>query len=188
MRRLNKSIVVGGVVYPAGAAGPDVEAAVINPAHWDDNGTTNTTSTAAADSAEATALLADATQLIAVRTGQVEALLHAVAPVVDTDPENTDALAEAVFETEGGLEDLVEAIASLVDGADQSGEADGAAATTPQGGDGGGESKPDYSGMSKDELEDEVAKRNGDGRDNPIEVGGRGNKPDLVAALIADDE
>lgn len=36
MRRLNKAILAGGVVYPAGtAATPELEAVITNPAHWD---------------------------------------------------------------------------------------------------------------------------------------------------------
>lgn len=36
MRRLNKSVVTGGVVYPAGtAATPELEVAILNPALWD---------------------------------------------------------------------------------------------------------------------------------------------------------
>lgn len=36
MRHLNKTVVSGGVVYPAGtAATPDLEKRVKNPAHWD---------------------------------------------------------------------------------------------------------------------------------------------------------
>lgn len=46
-----------------------------------------------------------------------------------------------------------------------------------------------YSSQGKADLEAEVAKRN-EGRDDAdlIVVGGKGNKPDLIAALEADDE
>lgn len=36
MRKLNKTVVAGGVVYPAGtAATPEIESAITNPDHWD---------------------------------------------------------------------------------------------------------------------------------------------------------
>lgn len=45
-----------------------------------------------------------------------------------------------------------------------------------------------YSAWTKPELESEVARRNeGRDEDDLIEVEGKGNKPDLVAALEADD-
>lgn len=46
----------------------------------------------------------------------------------------------------------------------------------------------DYESATKEQLEAEIAKRNqGREDDDLIEVEGRGNKPDLVAALVADD-
>lgn len=46
-----------------------------------------------------------------------------------------------------------------------------------------------YSSKTADDLRDEIAKRNeGRTEDELIVPGGKGNKPDLVAALIADDE
>lgn len=53
--------------------------------------------------------------------------------------------------------------------------------------DGDDDEKP-LSKLSKDELQAEVDRRNADRDDDAkIEVGGKGNKPDLVKALEADD-
>lgn len=48
--------------------------------------------------------------------------------------------------------------------------------------------KSGYEAMKKDELEAEIGSRNSDRAEaDQIVVGGNGNKPDLIAALVADD-
>ena len=66
---------------------------------------------------------------------------------------------------------------------------DGDDAAEPSGGDGAdGDGPVDYSKMRVEDLQKEIDRRNADrSEDGQIEVGGKGNKPDLVAALEADD-
>lgn len=185
-RRLNKSVLVGGVVYPAGADGADVEKAVTNPEHWDDF-----------DESQVDGVIDEAKALELITLANVSAerlglLLIAVAPLVVADPEAADVetLLDLVFNTDEGLTLLtgnVEKVVALAKEraaanapADPAPEAvaDPAAPQAPA---------PDYSGQSKPQLEDEVKRRN-EGRTTPLEVKAPGNKPDLIAALQADDK
>lgn len=79
---------------------------------------------------------------------------------------------------------------SASEGAKSEPQSEPQSGSDPQSGsaDGGTSDDSKYASMSKAELEAEVAKRN-EGRDeaDQIAVEGRGNKPDLLAALKADD-
>jgi hypothetical protein len=184
-RRLNKSVLVGGVVYPAGAEGDDVEKAVTNPEHWDDF------EASPVDGLVDEAKVLELITFAKTTAERLEALLVAVAPLVVSDPVETDAetLLDLVFNTDEGLGLLTENVQRVValhkqqaaEGVPSSSStaSETPAASTPE--------PVDYSGKSKPELEDEVKRRN-EGRDKPIEVKAPGNKPDLIAALVADDK
>jgi hypothetical protein len=181
-RRLNKSVLVGGVVYPAGAEGADVEKAVTNPEHWDDYDPSQVDGVI--DEAKALELIT----LAQTHAGQVEALLLAVAPLVVADPDDTDAgtLADLVFNTDEGLNLLRENVQKVVALVKER-AAQAAPASPNPAADDVAPAPVDWSAKSKPELEDEVARRN-QGRETPLDVKAPGNKPDLIAALQADDK
>jgi hypothetical protein len=187
VRRLNKSVLAGGVVYPAGAEGDDVEKAVTNPKHWDDFD--ETASAGVVDEAKVLELVTFAK----TTTERLESLLLAVAPLVVADPEDTSAetLLDLVFNTtDEGLGLLTENVQKVV--AVVKARAAEAAPASPAPSASETPSAPtpepvDYSSKSKPELEGEVKRRN-ESRDKPLEVKAPGNKPDLIAALVADDD
>jgi hypothetical protein len=162
-RRLNKSVLVGGVVYPAGAEGADVEKAVSNPEHWDDFDA----SASSADGSIDEGKLLELVTLAKTHAGQVEALLGAIAPLIDAEADVAD-LHDIVFGSADGIEQLSEHVRQVTTEAPSA-------------------SPVDYSAQSKPDLEAEVKRRN-EGREKPLEVKAPGNKPDLIAALQADDK
>lgn len=138
VRRLNKTVLSGGVVYPAGQAEtPELAVAITNPEHWDG----------------------------------------------EPDPDIEAAVVAALAEHEAQLSARLEALAAAAAAPIQDPSADEPVAQpTPA-------PTVDYRAMSKPALQAEVERRNdARGAEEPlVQVAGKGNKPDLIAALVADD-
>lgn len=139
VRRLNKTVLSGGVVYPAGQAEtPELAAAITNPEHWDGEPDPDIEAAVVAALAE--------------REAQLSARLEALDPAAAAAPVQDPAAAE-----HGAQPAPAPAV--------------------------------DYRAMSKPDLQAEVERRNdARGAEEPlVQVGGKGNKPDLIAALVAHD-
>lgn len=142
VRRLNKTVLSGGVVYPAGQAEtPELAAAITNAEHWDG----------------------------------------------EPDPDIEAAVVAALAEREAQLSARLEALDPAADAAGAPPTEDLAAAE--HGAQSAAAPAVDYRAMSKPDLQAEVERRNdARGAEEPlVQVGGKGNKPDLIAALVADD-
>lgn len=116
-RRLNKSVLVRGVVYPAGASGPEVEAAVTNPAHWD-GGSPAVHEVSVKLDPDQLAKVQELAQAHEQLQNRHASVLTAIAPLLAADPSaDVDELEEVVFGDPNGivrLGDQVEAALSSV--------------------------------------------------------------------------
>lgn len=167
MRRLNRQVLAGGVVHPAGTeANDELEGLITNKDFWTDDEIT----ISEADHQEAAGGGAEATDTVSER----ETALRAEVERLTTEVERLTAENAELREQSGQpAEDAPD------------GNADGQPAAGP-------DPVPpapaeDYSESNVKALQAEIKLRN-QGRDTPIQVEEPGNKPELIAALVADDQ
>lgn len=184
MRRLNRTVMAGGVIHPAGTRETDdLAQAVTNPAFWDDDEPSGDPVERLDPTSPVTAELREACEYLVERhladpEASVTDLLFDALSVfgADAQPGSKEGTSDALT---GRVQEIADAATGDAVAADAAATADPAPVVRING---------DYDDHKVAALNAEIELRN-EGRDAPDRILPTGkNKPDLVAALTADDE
>lgn len=173
--RLNKTVVSGGVLYPAGTEATDkLRAKIPNPAHWDDLEESENGDPLLSDHPN-TALLREVVAFLAERH-----LQDVETPISDLVIEAQHEFGLADVLDQGSSDEPAQAQVEPIDPPIEEplGDQD-PSAEAPE--------PVDYSTLDIEALKAEIDKRN-DSRPDEAKLSKRGGKDTLVAALLADDQ
>ncbi len=163
MSALNRTVLAGGVVYPAGTeATDDLLAKIPNPRLWGEGSDETSVSVNLADFPEVAEAIEQAAERIDELTAALEAKDEEIAALT------AQLAAVSTANSDGDATDVGPTPAAPV------------APGTEQ------VEQVDYSALDLDALKAEIDKRN-EGRDGDARLSKRGSQETLVAALVADD-